>query len=112
MGADMQPQGQVQVLVNQLDFGMDVAAAGAAPRMRHDGVNHPHRARVADAGIVHHEAGFPSGLLDGLRARGHDLRPAQDAVTHFMGGYQCIRRERGGYVAASEPRFDGCAAGY
>ena len=112
MGGDVQPQGQVQVLINQIDFGLDPYAAGAAPRLRHDGNNHPHLAAVADAGVVVYEAGCSADLLAALRARGHTLERASHPVLHFMGGYQCVRRTATGYVAASEPRFDGCALGY
>lgn len=112
MGADMQPQGQVQVLVNMLDFGLDAQAAGDAARMRHDGNNHPNITRVAEAGVVWHEAGIAGTVIDELRRRGHDMRVLEHPVLQFMGGYQCIQRVDGGYVAASEPRFDGCALGY
>ena len=112
MGGDVQPQGQVQVLVNHLDFGMDIQAAGAAPRMRHDGLNAPSLARDADGGVVLYEAGFAPALLAALAARGHELRPSSHPVLHFMGGYQCIQRTAGGWLAASEPRFDGVARGY
>ena len=112
MGGDVQPQGQVQVLVNHLDFGMDIQAAGAAPRMRHDGLNSPNQARESDGGVVLYEPGFPPALLDALTARGHELRPYTHPVLHFMGGYQCIQRTADGWLAASEPRFDGCALGY
>lgn len=111
MGADMQPQGQVQVLINMIDFGMDIQAAGDAGRVRHDGLNHPNLSADADAGIVWHEAGCDAGLIETLRARGHDVRPATHPVQHFMGGYQCIRRDVSGWLGASERRFDGCAAG-
>lgn len=108
MGADMQPQGQVQVLVNMLDFGLEPQAAGDRPRMRHDGINHPNRSRPADAGVVLHEAGFAPALLADLAGRGHDVRPATHPQQHFMGGYQCIRREADGTcTGASECRFDG-----
>ena len=112
MGGDVQPQGQVQILVNQIDFGMDPYAAGLAPRLRHDGTNHPHAPSVADTGVVLYEAGCPESLLAALRARGHVLQEATHPVLHFMGGYQCVRRAGAGYVAASEPRFDGCALAY
>lgn len=112
MGADMQPQGQVQVLVNLIDFGMDLQAAGDAARLRHDGSNHPDSSVAAQAGIVWHEPASAPGVITALQARGHDVRPASDPVQHFMGGYQCIRREPGGWTGASESRFDGCAAGY
>jgi gamma-glutamyltranspeptidase/glutathione hydrolase len=102
----------VQVLVNHLDFGMDIQAAGAAPRMRHDGLNSPSQARESDRGIVLHEPGFAPELLAALEARGHILQPFSHPVLHFMGGYQCIQRTTDGWLAASEPRFDGCALGY
>lgn len=112
MGADMQPQGQVQVLVNMLDFGLDAQAAGDAPRMRHDGINHPNLTRAADGGVTWYEPGIADAVIAELRARGHDMRLQAHPVQQFMGGYQCIQRRDGGYVAASEPRFDGCALGY
>ena len=112
MGGDVQPQGQVQVLVNHLDFGMDIQAAGSAPRMRHDGLNAPNLARESDGGVVLYEPGFAPELLAALTARGHELRPVSHPVLHFMGGYQCIQRSAEGWLAASEPRFDGCALGY
>ena len=58
MGADMQPQGQVQVLVNIVDFGMDIQAAGDAPRVRHDGSSDPTGGRMRDGGVVYLEPGF------------------------------------------------------
>ena len=111
MGADMQPQGQVQVLVNMIDFGMDPYAAGNAPRMRHDTLNGPYVAQVSDAGTVYPEAAFSPALIDALRSRGHPIGEANDPVALFMGGYQCVRREKDGFSGASEPRFDGCALG-
>ena len=111
MGADMQPQGQVQVLINMLDFGMDPYAAGSAPRMRHDTLNGPYVAQVSDAGIVYPEAAFSDALIDEMRSRGHTIGEVNDPVAYFMGGYQCVRREKDGYSGASEPRFDGCALG-
>ncbi len=112
MGADMQPQGQVEVLVNMLDFGMDAQAAGDHPRLRHDGVNAPSRTREPDAGVVWHEAACDLALVAALAARGHDIRAAHHPVLHFMGGYQCVQRCEDGWLGASESRFDGCAAGY
>ena len=111
MGADMQPQGQVQVLLNMFDFGMDPYDAGAAPRIRHDGLNAPHSAQISDAGIVYPEAAVSEKIVNTLRSYGHTIRAATDPVEHFMGGYQCVRREAEGYSGASEPRFDGCALG-
>ena len=112
MGADMQPQGQVQVLVNMIDFGMDIQTAGDMPRLRHDGLNAPNLSRDSDGGVVWHEPSFNAAVIENLRQRGHDMQPANHPVAHFMGGYQGIRRNGSGWLGASEPRFDGCAAGY
>lgn len=111
MGADMQPQGQVQVLVNMIDFGLDPQAAGDAARIRHDGLNAPNRPQRSDAGVVWHEPEVDPACVTELRRRGHDVRVCTEPVLHFMGGYECVRREADGYSGASEPRFDGCALG-
>ena len=114
MGADMQPQGQAQILVNMIDFGTDPQTACAMPRMRHFGGTQPSGLRIEGAGYVHYEPGFPSSLIDELKQRGHDIEPVTDWVASFMGGFQGIRydRERNVYLGASEPRLDGCALGY
>jgi gamma-glutamyltranspeptidase/glutathione hydrolase len=112
MGAAMQPQGQVQVLTNMLDFGMGLQAAGDALRVRHEGSTEPTgAAQVAGGGTVQLEPGFDATALEGLRRRGHrievtDNRPA-------FGGYQAIARDlrAGVYRGASESRKDGHAAG-
>jgi gamma-glutamyltranspeptidase/glutathione hydrolase len=111
MGAAMQPQGQVQVLTNIVDFDMDPQAAGDAPRVRHEGSSEPTGgAPPRDGGVVHLESGFDARAIDGLRARGHRLLPARGG----FGGYQAILRDsrRNVYVGASESRKDGHAAGY
>jgi gamma-glutamyltranspeptidase/glutathione hydrolase len=113
MGAAMQPQGQVQVLSNLIDFGMGLQAAGDAPRVRHEGSTEPTGAPpLAGGGTVHLEEGFTAAALDGLRQRGHRLEPAGDAGA--FGGYQAIlldTRTRV-YRGASESRKDGHAAGF
>jgi gamma-glutamyltranspeptidase / glutathione hydrolase len=111
MGADMQPQGQVQVLVNLLDFGMNVQAAGEAPRIEHLGSPTPTgRAEVEGGGLVVAERGIPDEVVAGLGRRGHEV-----AWTEVNGGgYQgiLIDPESGALQGGSEPRKDGCAAGY
>jgi len=113
MGAAMQPQGQVQVLTNILDFGMSLQAAGDAPRVRHEGSTEPTGAPpVAGGGTVHLEPGFDAVALEGLRRRGHRIEEAGGRAA--FGGYQAILRDlrRGLYLGASESRKDGHAAGY
>jgi gamma-glutamyltranspeptidase/glutathione hydrolase len=109
MGGAMQPQGQVQVLVNQIDFGLDVQQAGDAPRVRHEGSSEPDGRAADGAGEVRLEPGFDDALADGLRARGHRVIVSDDGE---YGGYQAVQRLEGGYAGASESRKDGQAAGY
>ena len=112
VGGDMQPQGQVQVLTNIIDFGMDVQLAGDAPRWRHDGSTEPTAdvsEHLTDGGVVLLEAGFPDQVVKELAKRGHHIRRGSDA----FGGYQGIMRAANGvYHGASESRRDGQAAGY
>jgi gamma-glutamyltranspeptidase/glutathione hydrolase len=112
MGAAMQPQGQVQVLSNIVDFAMNLQAAGDAPRVRHDGSTEPTGdAALPGGGIVHLEPGFDEAAIAGLRARGHRLEPGGGSAA--FGGYQAVARDlrRGVYLGASESRKDGHAAG-
>jgi gamma-glutamyltranspeptidase/glutathione hydrolase len=113
MGAAMQPQGQVQVLSNIVDFGMGLQAAGDAPRVRHDGSTEPTgQPPLAGGGTVHLEPGFGTAAIDGLRARGHRVEP--EGNRSGFGGYQAIERDlrSGAYRGASESRKDGHAAGF
>jgi len=114
VGADMQPQAQVQILVNLIDFGCDVASAAALPRLRHAGGPQPNGLFEAGSGVVHVEAALPAQVVAGLRARGHTVVPIDDPIGNFVGGYQGILCEpaAGLYHGGSEPRFDGCAKGF
>jgi len=111
MGGDMQPQGQVQVLVNLIDLGMNVQQAGEAPRIEHVGsatpTGHPGR---PDGGQVRAEPGIPEEVLTDLRKRGHNVT----RVRYNGGGYQgiLIDPETGVLHGGSEVRKDGCAVGY
>lgn len=109
MGGGMQPQGHVQVLVNMIDFGMDLQAAGDAPRIRHDGSSEPTGERMSDGGVVRVERGFPAAAIEELEKRGHRVEVINDGG---YGGYQAIRKDGEVWVGASEPRKDGHAAGY
>ena len=110
MGGDMQPQGQVQVLVNLLVFGLDVQAAGDAARVRHEGQASPRGTHTENSGLVLVESGIPDAAVAGLRRRGHHVRRAKGGY----GGYQgvWIDWDRGVLHGASEVRKDGAAAGY
>lgn len=110
MGADMQPQGHVQILSNMIDFGMNAQVAGDAPRLRHEGSSTPTGRAAAGAGVVYVESGIGAEAVAGLEQRGHRVMPGRDG----FGGYQAIVRDasRGVYHAASESRKDGQAAGF
>ena len=98
MGGSMQPQGHVQFLLNLLVFGMDVQQAIEAPRFRHlDGL------RVAL------EAPIPDSVRAALATLGHQI---VELAPGSAGGAQAIIRRDQGWVAGSDPRKDGLAAGY
>jgi gamma-glutamyltranspeptidase/glutathione hydrolase len=110
MGGDMQPQGQVQVLINWIDFGMNIQMAGDAARVRHEGSATP-TGGVADpdGGTVHYESGLPLETIQQMERLGHVMKPSKAS----MGGYQGIRIdwERGILEGATESRNDGLALG-
>jgi gamma-glutamyltranspeptidase/glutathione hydrolase len=109
MGGDMQPQGHVQIVLNLIDFGMNLQEAGDAPRMYHTGSSEPTGEVMADGGVLNLEAGFPPETYRELMKRGHNV--ASTAAGAY-GGYQAIKRENGVYTGASESRKDGQAGGY
>lgn len=97
MGGAMQPQGHVQVLLNLLEFGMDLQEAVDAPRFRHY------------SGTTVAIENLPADVADKLRALGHTLR---DPAGVAFGGAQAVMRLPRGWAAASDPRKDGMAAGH
>jgi gamma-glutamyltranspeptidase/glutathione hydrolase len=104
MGAHMQPQGHVQTLVRMLDHHQNPQTACDAPRWR------------CNAGLsLNVEATMPAATVQGLAARGHRLEVISDTYQDFGAG-QFIWRLGDpaveGYVAASDPRRDGLAAGW
>jgi gamma-glutamyltranspeptidase/glutathione hydrolase len=113
MGGGMQPQGHVQVLTNQIDFGLNVQEAGDASRWQHEGDNEPTGEKMTETGgYVEVESGIPYETVRELKLKGHDVR--YDVGGY--GGYQAIKVElhdgQRVYVGASESRKDGQAAGY
>lgn len=110
MGGSMQPQGHVQVLLNILEFGMNLQEAGDAPRFRHVGSSQPDFGIMTDGGWVNLESGISYAIIRDLMSKGHHLTPARGGY----GGYQgiWIDHERGILLGASESRKDGCAIGY
>jgi gamma-glutamyltranspeptidase/glutathione hydrolase len=111
MGGDMQPQGHAQVVVNLVDFGMNLQEAGDAIRFHHTGSSDPDGHVMKDGGILHIEDGLPGAVIEELKRRGHRIEG--EAVGAY-GGYQAILRDpvSGVYCGATEKRKDGCAQGY
>lgn len=111
MGGDMQPQGQAQVLVNWIDFGMNIQMAGDASRIRHEGSATPTGVLESPpGGTVHVESGLPASTVEALKALGHDVKISRNS----MGGYQgiFIDHENGSLQGATESRNDGVALGF
>ena len=111
MGGDFQPQGHVQVLVNMIDFSMNVQQAGEHPRVQHSGSATPTgRPESTGGGVVGYEWGIPAETLKSLADRGHQLA----APGGSYGGYQAILIDHvnGVLHGGTDPRKDGCAAGY
>ena len=111
MGGDMQPQGHVQVLVNWIDFGMNLQEAGDAPRIYHTGSSDPDGTVMSDGGTVNLEAGFPAESVRDLQKLGHRFGAASVGA---FGGYQAVMWDRTNrvWIGATESRKDGLAAGY
>ena len=102
MGGPIQPPGHVQTLVRLLTYGMNPQAALDAPRWKLEG------GRAIDL-----EPTASADLRRGLAALGHRIGAAPDPYMDFGAGQFIVRNEReGGYIAASDPRRDGQAAGY
>ena len=110
MGGAMQPQGHAQIVVNLIDFDMNLQEAGDAPRMRHVGSSQPMGNVMSSGGKLNLENGFDYDQIRSLVIKGHDVR---FAVGNY-GGYQAIMWDEKNqvYYGASESRKDGQAVGY
>jgi len=110
MGGAVQPQAHAWIVMNLLDFGLNLQEAGDAPRAIHDGSSEPTGEVMTDGGTVYLETGFAWEAVRDLLARGHRVA----TTAGDFGGYQAVMwdRERGVFIGASESRKDGQAAGY
>ena len=109
MGGAMQPQGHAQIVINMIDFEMDIQAAGDAPRIHHTGSSEPTGEVMINGGILNLETGYPYETIRQLMRMGHEIQYANGPY----GGYQAIHRAPNGvYWGATETRKDGHAAGY
>jgi gamma-glutamyltranspeptidase/glutathione hydrolase len=114
MGGYLQPQAHAQIVINMIDFGMNVQEAGDAARAVHSGASQPTGGQMADGGTVYMEAGIPAPTVETLRNMGHTVVHGKRRYVGSYGGYQAIWREpeTGVYYGASEMRYDGAAVGY
>ncbi len=112
MGGAMQPQGHVQVMVNIVDYGMNIQEAGDAARLNHDGGSNSTGTGTDLLGRLNLEPGVPEETVKRLEDMGHNVRIVKNGV--MFGGYQAIWRdpETGVYSGATEMRKDGQAIGY
>lgn len=115
MGGDMQPQGQAQIIINRVDYGLDIQAAGDSPRWHHEGSSQSmgeDPAGLGPKGILRLESGIPESTRQALIALGWPIGPSDGG----FGRYECIENRMDGptrlYSAASEMRADGCALAY
>jgi len=110
MGGAMQPQGHIQILLNIIDFGMNIQEAGDAPRFRHSGSSQPDFGIMVDGGVVYLEKGITPQVIRELLTMKHKILKTRGG----FGGYQgiWIDVKKGILIGASESRKDGCAIGY
>jgi gamma-glutamyltranspeptidase/glutathione hydrolase len=115
MGGDMQPQGQAQIIIDRVDYGLDIQAAGDSPRWHHEGSS---QSMGEDApgfgptGVLRLESGVPEATRKALIRLGWPMGASDGG----FGRYECIEHRMNGstrvYAAASEMRADGLALAY
>ncbi|WP_347302775.1 gamma-glutamyltransferase family protein [Croceibacterium sp. TMG7-5b_MA50] len=115
MGGDMQPQGQVQIILNTVDYGLEIQSAGDAPRWHHEGSSQSMGEDSPDlpaTGLLRLESGVPDKTRAALTNMGWNIGDPDGG----FGRYQCVEHRMDGntrvYAAASEMRADGCALAY
>ena len=110
MGGATQPQGHAQIVINLIDFGMNLQEAGDAPRILHTGSSQPTGSIMTDGGTLQLESGIDYEVIRKLVLMGHTL----SWNVGSYGGYQAIMWDDKNkvYYGASESRKDGQAAGY
>jgi gamma-glutamyltranspeptidase/glutathione hydrolase len=108
MGGAMQPQGHAQIVINLIDFNMNLQEAGDAPRIRHIGSSQPTGEIMVDGGYLSLESSFSDQTRQTLIKMGHKLKYDKGG----FGGYQAIMLKDGVYYGASESRKDGQASGF
>ena len=115
MGGDMQPQGQAQIVINRVDYGLEIQSAGDSPRWHHEGSSETmgeDSPELGPNGMLRLESGVPEATRRKLADIGWTLGEPDGG----FGRYQCVEHRMDGdtrvYAAASEMRADGCALAY
>ena len=108
MGGGMQPQGHAQIVVNIIDFKMNLQEAGDAARIRHFDSSQPTGEIMFNGGFLSLESGITEEVRNKLSKLGHNLKDEKGGY----GGYQAIMKKDDVYFGASESRKDGQASGY
>ncbi len=115
MGGDMQPQGQTQIILNRVDYGLDIQTAGDSPRWHHEGSSQSmgeDQAGLGPLGVLRLESGVPDATKAALARMGWPMGKSDGG----FGRYECIEHRMNGadrvWSAASEMRADGCALAY
>ncbi|NJR77236.1 gamma-glutamyltransferase family protein [Sphingomonas corticis] len=115
MGGDMQPQGQTQIIVNRVDYGLEIQSAGDSPRWHHEGSSQSmgeDSAGLGPTGLLRLETGVPAATKAALADMGWRIGEPDGG----FGRYQCVEHRMDGatrvYAAASEMRADGLALAY
>jgi gamma-glutamyltranspeptidase/glutathione hydrolase len=117
MGGDMQPQGQTQIIVDRVDYGLDAQAAGDSPRWHHEGSSESmgedgDEVKASPTGLLRLESGVPEATRARLAAMGWTIGASDGG----FGRYHCVERmEKAGgrvYATATEMRADGTALAY
>ncbi|HLI75670.1 MAG TPA: gamma-glutamyltransferase family protein [Acidobacteriaceae bacterium] len=119
MGGDMQPQGQSQIIINRVDYGLDVQSSADSPRWHHEGSSQTmgeDPAGLTPKGILRLEAGVPKATRDALLALGWPMGPSDGGFGRYE-GIEVMHSDYDGhvdrtYAAGSEMRADGCALAY
>lgn len=101
MGGPIQPPGHVQIVARMLDHAMNPQAALDAPRWKVNGDQ-----------SIELEASAAAELRRGLIDLGHVMESVPDSYMDFGAGQIVVGAEHVGYVAASDSRRDGQAAGF
>ena len=99
MGGPMQAQGHLQMVNRLVAYGQNPQAASDAPRWQ-----------ILEDFSVGLEPGFPKSVASGLEEKGHKIRYLKSY--HPFGGAQIIQKINDGYVAGSDHRKEGMAAGF